>query len=330
MFAPFARRVAVTTVAASSEEPSSAPSSAPAPAPAPEPRYSKRKRAEVKYFNDSDGATDSETECLPLKRLRPTNRNTKPRPQNKIFPFLSLPAELRNRIYEECLPDPTQLPEQYEHNGAEFWIQFRQKQLRRSFNVIEALDTDSYEWDQLEPGPKRLGMNLLAVCKQIYDEMAPMFYRQRLVFQDPDALISFTSHLSPRTAKLIRHMEIRTWGNTRTRKNRGFLAMTMLGAKGVTNLEVLRISCALDHFYSSSWGRNKGQHVPIPKRVAKKAYRDCHVWLEAVAVASGDYLKGADILQLGSEDNYRYYDGDPDEALVLTKKELKKLLSMGP
>lgn len=192
-------------------------------------------------------------------------------------------------------------------------------------------ESDSENEADIDPGPKRLGMNLLAVCKQIYDEMAPMFYRQRLVFLESDALISFATQLSPRTAKLLRHIEIRSWGMTRSRKTRGYMAMAMLAAKGVTNLEVLKINCSIGWFHSWSRWRRGGnpREIPIPKRVARKLYRDCHPWLEAMGTASGDYLRGVEILQLQGEDNFRDYRGGYEEGLALTKKELKKLLNAG-
>ena len=164
-------------------------------------------------------------------------------PRRKIFPFLSLPAELRNRIYLECLPPPTkavQLCEGEDVDDSAIWFESKQKSFRRTIQYIPSLidptsgqveDRFADLYDLYRP-PQRLGtgrgrpsaagahdqdsdsdsengdqstmattfsLNILAVCKQIYEEAAPMIFTRRLVFVDPDALFSFASALSPRT-----------------------------------------------------------------------------------------------------------------------------------
>jgi hypothetical protein len=182
---------------------------------------------------------------------------------------------------------------------------------------------------------KKLGMNLLALNQAIYNEAAPMVYRQRLIFTDTVALLAFASTLSPRTAKLIRSIEILDWNLTRSRKSMGFTAMTMLAAKGVTNLEKLRISCLVGSFWS--WRRSNGEQADgVPKRVARKVYRDCFLWLETVGRAKlledASRWAGIDVLEI-SDENYREAlqagksEKDAfEEADIKFRKELKRLL----
>lgn len=70
-----------------------------------------------------------------------------------------------------------------------------------------------------------------------------MLYSQYLVFRDVDALISFASLLSLKTAKLIRHVEVETWYSCRDSKRlrlRGQTAIAMLAEKGA-ELETLKL-----------------------------------------------------------------------------------------
>jgi hypothetical protein len=136
-------------------------------------------------------------------------------------------------------------------------------------------------------GPKSLGLNILSVCKQTYYEAAPMMYGQPLVFTDLDALFAFAAKLSPRTAKLLRSIEIRCWTPTRSGKSRGYSAISMLGAKGVTNLTRLFINCSMGWFENRGWYRSKREQTPTPKKVARKVYRDCHLWLEVMGSTLG-------------------------------------------
>jgi hypothetical protein len=186
-----------------------------------------------------------------------------------------------------------------------------------------------------KPVDKKLGMNLLALNQAIYNEAAPMVYRQRLIFADTVALLAFASILSPRTAKLIRNIEILDWNLTRSRKSMGFTAMTMLAAKGVTNLEKVSISCPIGSFWS--WRRsNEEQANKVPKRVARKVYRDCFLWLETVGRAKllegTSRWAGIDVLEISAE-NYReaLVPGQSEEdaweeADIIFRKELKRLL----
>ncbi|KAF2704989.1 hypothetical protein K504DRAFT_494372 [Pleomassaria siparia CBS 279.74] len=329
-------------------------------------RYPKRKRAQVKYYTegeDGDDSTDSETECVPLKRAKST-RPTKPLPPQKIFPFTSLPAELRNRIYEECFPEmPTLSAQAREGEQGTIWFRAKQKAYRRSVEqffpdeeeierteyassrcygmgrrlqrgqrgrVVPPTEDDEEDEEEMagKPADKRLGLNILALNKAIYDEAAPMVYGQRLVFADTVALMSFASMLSPRTAKLIRHIEVCSWNLTRSRKSIPFTAMAILAAKGVTDLETLSISCEIGWF--SSWSRNDNRCTPVPKRVARKVYRDCFLWLEAVgreSLLKGESRwKGVDALVI-SEDNMgisRRRHAPPGETAKEAQEELNK------
>lgn len=152
-----------------------------------------------------------------------------------------------------------------------------------------------------------------------------MMYNRTLVFSDAEAVFAFAASLSPRTAKLIRSIEIRHWGLTRSRKTRGYTAMSMLAAKGVTNLESLYINCTLGWFRNYSYSSR--ELAPLPKRVAKKAYRDCHLWLEAVGVAHGDMYKGVNVLRVNPE--YLNYGPSEEEDTEVFQKELKRLLREG-
>lgn len=253
------------------------------------------------------------------------------------------------------------MPAKYDGNKDAIWLCYKQRFYRRSIGYIPSLEDNDIEAIQYgggylsrprmptgrgrpqghvednndsdsdaeepETGPEKLGFNILSVCKQIYDEAAPMMYAKTLVFTDVDAVIAFASTLSPRTAKLIRSIEIRSWCNTRSRKSRGYNAIAMLAAKGVTNLLSLYINCSMGWFHSYSW-RNNRRETPLPKRIARKVYRDCHLWLEVMASAHGDVYKGIEVLKLNGEMFDRRTDWDDVEEgdKAMYKKELRRLL----
>ncbi|KAL1610323.1 hypothetical protein SLS60_001989 [Paraconiothyrium brasiliense] len=277
---------------------------------------------------------------------------------------MSLPAELRNKIYEECLPSPTRLPENYDGNKEAIWLCFKQRRYRRTVDYVPSLDQceiasmqygdysasrraptqrghvvhhannndDNADSDVEEPevDHRILGVNILSVSKQIYEEAAPMMYAQTLVFTDVNALVAFAATLSPRTAKLLRSIEIRSWQQTRSRRSQGYNAMAMLAAKGVTDLTSLFINCRMGYFRSYSWRNNK-RETAVPKRIARKVYRDCHLWLEIMGSVHGDLYKGIEVLKLSGEmfGSETSWDDVKEEDKTVYKKELRRLLREG-
>jgi hypothetical protein len=237
------------------------------------------------------------------------------------------------RSIEQFIPNEEEL-QQMEDGVPHRRNQFIRRGTGRGRPVpVPVQNNDDEEDDEEIPGKaadKRLGMNILALNQALYSEAAPMVYRQRLVFADTVALMAFASLLSPRTAKLIRHIEVRDWNLTRSRKSMGFIAMSMLAAKGVTNLEKLHINCTIGYF--RSYRRTEQEATSVSKRVARKIYRDCFLWLETVGRAKllegESRWAGIDVLDV-NEDNFEQYFSSTDaleEGKTTFKKELKRLL----
>lgn len=103
--------------------------------------------------------------------------------------------------------------------------------------------------------------------------------------------------------------------------------MTLLAS--ATNLELLDIDCALGYF-SSSYGRPK---LSVPIRVARKAFRDCYPWLEAIGKVKGKADAAIDMIRIHPS-NFGYHysrpidmeEADLRENLESFQKELRRLL----
>ncbi|KAF2871025.1 hypothetical protein BDV95DRAFT_52681 [Massariosphaeria phaeospora] len=336
-------------------------------------RYPKRKRVEVNYYSSGDGSdgmtdtdsesdseSESEAESVPVKRRRIRPVSNKPLPKRKIFPFLTLPAELRNRIYEECLPATTIEADDADAEPT-IWLRAKQRSYRRGVEFMPTVTQNEIEngfntrirrgtgrgkscWRGAKATPPRAdnttpphSLNILAVCQQIYTEAAPMLYARRFVFTDPDALFAYATLLTPRTAAQLRHISLSNYSHSRSRKNRGFAAFAMLAAKGATQLLSLRIDCALGYFHTwSAWRRRGGidRQQPVPKRVARKVFRDACVWLDAMGA------RGVEVLAV-AEQNFESWMGQriPNDGIgeeewwergqEMYRAELRKLMESG-
>lgn len=256
---------------------------------------------------------------------------------------MRLPAELRNKIYHECLVsdelDDADHQSFYflaskrghrhtvdrctrENAGASHYYNLYHRYNKQPFH---RQSDDSSKTSLV----KSLSVNLLATCKAIYAEAAPLLYHQRFVFCDTMALMNFMSECKPQTAEHIRHIDILRWLQTRSRKNVGFLAISMLAAKGAVNLQSLRVAGSLGYFSPSHW-RDQRRCMTVHDRVARKVYKDFYPWLEAVGRTSGYMYQALAVLDIGhatwASSTYKWDEDERGNVKAPYEKALKKLI----
>lgn len=203
-----------------------------------------------------------------------------------IFPFLRLPAEIRNMIYSYALVDPS---------GIKFVAVQRHRRrcvqrvsdktfgqvARRSYYQSNMINDDADE-QAVELFP-----SLLAVNKQIFHEACDILYGNEFVFADPIALYAFMLNIGRGGSVLrIKTMRLRGWGYSRTSKAYNNACFTSL--REAENLEKFYIDCSV------GWYRQ-------PKNAAQQIYRDAHGWLEDVARVKGKFDAALDILEVSAE-----------------------------
>ncbi|KAF2416196.1 hypothetical protein EJ08DRAFT_703714 [Tothia fuscella] len=276
--------------------------------PADALRRSTRKRPHVNYvreysFNDSTSSEEEEDFEPTNKRVKPT-RKSKPLPKHKLFPFMRLPAELRNKIYEMALLD----------TGA-IYVSSKTKSYRRvakrcksgeghpqydnSSRYRRSQNLNSTDEEQEEPARNVFSPSLLAVSKTIYCEAASLLYSQPFVISDNYALLTFLNQIGPRHAEMLRNLTIKSWCDSRSHQAINFPAMAVLAY--ATNLERLNIACAVGYFRHYGW--RTGKSVAIALKVARKIYRDCYPWLESIGRTKKDVTAGVALLEV-SVDNF--------------------------
>lgn len=170
--------------------------------------------------------------------------------------------------------------------------------------------------------------NLLAVSKTVYAEAASFLYRQRISFADNYSLLSFLNQIGRQHTSMLREICIKEWCSGRAHRSINFPAMTLLAS--ATNLELLDIDCAMGYF--SSYGRMK---LTAPVRAARKAFRDCYPWFEAIGKVKGRPEAAIDMIKVHSSNFainscYTRVTGQDEEGLrellTIFQKELLRLL----
>ncbi|KAK3082006.1 hypothetical protein LTS18_008444 [Coniosporium uncinatum] len=281
---------------------------------------SKRKRTIVSYREtiDEEEDNDDNLEDSPSdfeapdqkkknKRVKPLKSPPTKAPlqgskrNSNTFPFLSLPAELRNTIYELALTDPSQL-----HH-----LVSTSKKYRRTVRR-DALCSADERWQNLygsnrfrasynhplssQPGATddrktlaTLSPALLVANRQIYREAKGFLYAGPIVVEDTTALHAWLAGLGRETRGLLEELTVARRGQSRSHKAMNHPALTLL-AEGATRLKVLRFECRV------------GDGVTA-ERVVQQVHRDGLAWLEAVGKEKGRRDAGVEVLRL-SEENW--------------------------
>ncbi|KAL1606289.1 hypothetical protein SLS60_003691 [Paraconiothyrium brasiliense] len=268
-------------------------------------RTSKRKRAQVKYYeeavsdDDSDFIVEEVEEEVRVSRAKKRKAaSSKPLPKKKIFPFLELPAEIRNEIYSHCLHDPagiylfstTQKFRRTVYRGSE--LKFRGRPATPHPPPSGDSDDEDEASQQDQPNQPSSDVQplvpaLLSVCKQVNREARDILYGHEFYVEDTLALHSFLVDIGARAARYLKNITLGDWGFGRgVHKAYNHACFTALSS--ATNLEHFTYHGIL------SWRE-------APKSVATIFYRDAFPWLEAVGVAKGKADAALDMISIMTE-----------------------------
>ncbi len=225
-------------------------------------------------------------------KITPAPASIKALSKKKIFPFMTLPAELKNKIYAATLISGHEVPIIYK--------------LKQYHHVAELGDTESFQkfmrkrcdhyyssFEQLEVVKPSFGPNFLLLNREFHAETQPILYgANTFAFEDTKALHAFCATIGPKNCASLRRLVIRSLGYSDASRAMIHPAFTVLAS--AVNLTRLEMACAI--FY-----HNDG------KRVAREFYRYSYHWLEAVGRSKGSPDAAVDIVVLGKQ-NSRHID----------------------
>ena len=264
-------------------------------------------------------ATCSSNILLQKLKVARTNVSNRPLPKRKIFPFMSLPAELRNQIYALALTDAKIIH-----------LVSQTKRYRRTVrrSVPSRIDPRTQRRShhyQISPSQLRdtsaeitlptLVPNVLVLNKAIYAETQPILYAgNTFAVEDTMAMHVFLAIIGPKNRATVTDLTIRGWGQTKAHKSLNHPAFTMLAS--AMNLTRLQLDCHI-------WGG--------PKRVARQLYWDGFHWFEAVGVTKGKFDAALDMLEVSERymgpSWHRRSELSLEAHFEELKAELRKLLS---
>ncbi|QDS68176.1 hypothetical protein FKW77_010464 [Venturia effusa] len=212
--------------------------------------------------------------------------------QFRPFPFLRLPAELRNRIYEFSLESDDDL----------LVTDRLQKSPRRR---VACRYYHRYE-KALKKHQADVNPNLLLVCKQVHFEAVGILYTQPIKFMSLDGLFCFLSQIGKNNIENLRDISIETMSMGRDGQMTEPAFTALLNAK---NLESLNI-CSIERRFSER------EYVPCDHGlgdIAASFFAIAHVWMEQMRHYRTDGKSWKDVLVLAHGGRYKAERGWPGE-----------------
>jgi len=237
--------------------------------------------------------------------------------KRKIFPFLSLPAELRNQIYELALVNP---------QGHYLVAKRRNKMrtVRAAAHGTHTYNSRHTRHQRLRSHkadlPSRLAYGLFAVNRQINEEACTLVYPKPFVLESSTALHTFLVVIGAKNRGLLTDIGLQDWGGRSRSWNTLFPAFSMM-SMGCDNI------CRL-HFTASIWA------ATFPAKMADEFYREAQPWLLTLIKIKGSKDAALDVIEFtsredvrnygsGFRDYYPDYTGDVGEAMKNFKEALK-------
>lgn len=296
--------------------------------------YPKRARKEITYADaeDSDdsafyGSDDNDEDVAALKQRAKADR---PLPKRKIFPFLSLPRELRDMIYEHAVGTPAIIVERPPASQDESPTSGDENSTQPSpppppptayVSKVIQIAADEFRYRRRAVRRQRyqeapIVTALLGVCRQIHAEAAPVLYSAtRFEFYDPAALHTFVAGLSRPTRALLRDVKLKEWFYRRSYCRAYNHAAFAVMAEGCTGVRSFR-------FCTGTWEKQ-------PKWEARRIYRYAYPWLDSlVAAKEGGVAEVLGVLAAGVErwgEEWRV----GNEKWELFSQEFVRLMALG-
>ncbi|CAO1597592.1 hypothetical protein XANCAGTX0491_001399 [Xanthoria calcicola] len=254
----------------------------------------KRPRKETTYFPDeSQSENEAEEAPQPSKRVKHNAAPKKPRvdPKKKIFPFMSLPPEIKNMIYHYALVSVYEIPvgstkKTYSPNlhicppTQECFRRFRRTGY--GYRKYEDYGCDA-PMRLLRPS---ITPTLLALNHEIHAQTQAMLYgANTFAFADAKTLLAFFAVIGPKNCGTIQEVSIKYWGDTGTLQPLNFATFAVLAS--AVNLKSLNLDHPVD--------------ILVGPQAAKQFFRAAYPWLVAPGVDRGRPYAAVDIVRLGMQ-----------------------------
>ncbi|KAL8657418.1 MAG: hypothetical protein Q9226_001932 [Calogaya cf. arnoldii] len=260
--------------------------------------------------------------------------NTKQLPNNKIFPFTSLPAELKNKIYEYALVTEYEIPLRYKRRHMQ-WTNRHTVALRDNkyfqapcripnAGLGEYFVIDDTLWPRVTKPPS-LASNLLVLNHETHAQTQPILYSANVfALEDNKALLYFCSTIGPKNCATLRELYIKSWCFATHERTTNRSAFALLA--NAVDLKYLNIDYRIYRIYKPSfdWART-----------ACEFFQDAQPWLEAVGASKDRRDAAVDIVYLGTDTLHIGHTVDGmatnvlklDNMTMILRAELRKLLN---
>lgn len=231
---------------------------------------------------------------------------------------MSLPAEVKNMIYEFALASDYEIPLVFKMKGYRHTITLGDP------NTFQDFRRKAYREDYDGPFRRRyippaqvsrpsFAPAIMGVNHEIHAQAQPILYGANVfALEDPKALLAFCANIGPKNCALLQDVSLKHFGNTVVRRALCYPAFAALA--NAVNLQSLSLDCIV----------RRGDAV----LTARQFFRDGHNWLEAVGTKEGRRDAAVDRIQLGHQNVSRPRYGVQDTDHTTDEEKLEKMTTI--
>ncbi|KAF2664271.1 hypothetical protein BT63DRAFT_465127 [Microthyrium microscopicum] len=283
-----------------------------------DPRYPPRKRAKVSYIeveefadydtdvdvDDNDGDENDSPKKHVSRRKAATRGLTKRRGNQKehgIFPFMKLPGEIRNLIYEFCLKIDPATPIDILHPGSTQPGKIRV--LKRKQNSLAFLtngpcdnSNSAFNYPDHVRVPHIIS-KVLVLNKAIALEASRFLYENTFNFCTPRAAQTFLAVIGPDNLRRITHVTFdRKSKSMISRQHEMFMAFVML--QPCVGIKSIVFAGYFPQPYSSKVILHAAENKWNMSFFASMIFEDCGSWYRSIALARRNIYAGLTVLTI--------------------------------
>jgi len=222
-----------------------------------------------------------------MKSTHASRKRTKAS-KSEIFPFLSMPGELRNQIYELALVNP---------DGHYLVATYRKgmRTVRAANHGAYSNITSRYFLPKHRDATTAHG--LFAVNRQTNEEARTLVYSKPFVFENDTALHTFFVAIGAKNRALLTNISLETWCGRGSFWNMPFQAFSMLLFPSFSMLSMGCDNISRFHFKPTL------HEIMHPEHLAEAFYTKAHPWLRALVRSKGSTDAAVAVIEFNADEN---------------------------
>ncbi|KAF2664270.1 hypothetical protein BT63DRAFT_444041 [Microthyrium microscopicum] len=208
------------------------------------------------------------------------------RPRRDIFPFMLLPGEIRNQIYDWCLTNDREAAIEVQDPPNDHPERVR---IEREYGNENTMPYKRFTLNALEP-------KILRLTKVIHKEAASILYSRCFIFGSAKAVVAFLAAIGPQHCLLLRQIVFGRGRNFDFKRSEIFAMFQLLTA--YTNIASIKFNARFPLVYYERITFQNSRDSFFVKGFIQMIWDLSESWFRAMAVEQGNIFAGVTVFSI--------------------------------